>query len=65
MGLKPPLQILFYNCLERKGCSKILKIPKKIFKTVSSTLTLQVWSLEFPASTKETPRKMFTVSILK
>ena len=54
-GLKPPLQILFWECSKGKGCPKILKIPKNLCKTVSSSLTLQACSLEFPAATKQTP----------
>ena len=40
---KPPLQILFWNCSEGKGCSKISKIPKNLCKTLffSNTTGLQ------------------------
>ena len=56
-GLKPPLQIFFWKCLEGKGCSKISEIPKNLCKTVSSSPVLQACSLEFLASTKQTLKK--------
>ena len=56
-GLKPSLQILLWKCTGGKGCSKILKTPKNLCKTVSSSLMLQACSLEFTASTNQTPRK--------
>ena len=64
-GLKLPLQILFEKCSEGKGCSKILKIPKNFCKIVSSFPMLQACSLEFLASTKQTLRNMFPISVLK
>ena len=48
-----------------KGCSKILKTPKNFCKIVYFSLMLQAFILEFPASTKQTPRKTFPVSVLK
>ena len=56
-GLKPALQVLFWKCSEGKGCSKILKTPRNLSKTVTSFLTLQTYSLEFLASTNQTPGK--------
>ena len=38
--LKAPLQILFLKRSERKGCSKILKIPEKYLQNCSFSLTL-------------------------
>ena len=57
-GLKPPLQILFWECLEGK-CSKILITPKNICKTVTASIMQQACSLEFLASTKQTQEKSF------
>ena len=61
-GLKPQLQIFFWKCSEGNRCSKI---QKNLCKTVSSSPTLTACSLEFPASTKQTPRKMFTGNMLR
>ena len=58
-GLKLLLQRLYYKCSKGKGCSKILKTPKKLCKAISSSLTLQAWSLGFLASTKQTQWKKF------
>ena len=33
-GLKPPLQILLWRCLEGNRCSKISKTPKNFFSKI-------------------------------
>ena len=51
--LETSLQILFWKCLGRKECSKILEISKRSFcKTIPFSLTLLACSSEFLASTK-------------
>ena len=39
-------------------CSEILKVPKNLCKTVSSSLTLQACSLDFLASTKHSMKNV-------
>ena len=41
------------------------KTPKSFCKAVSSSLMSQACSLEFPVSTKQTPRKKYLVSVLE
>ena len=47
----------FWKCLERKGCPKILKIPKRSLPTVPFSLTPQPCSLEFLTSANTDSKK--------
>ena len=62
-GLKPPLQILSGSVQKGKD---VLKFPK-LQKPLQNCLFFSnaKGSLEFPASTKQTPRKRLPVSVLK
>ena len=56
--LRTPLQILFWKCLKRKGCSKISKISKRtLCKTTRFSLTLQAYNSEFLTLTKSYSKK--------
>ena len=57
--LKTALQILFRKCAERKRCSKILKVPYYLNKTVPFSLTLQACCPVFLTSSKtDSTKKM-------
>ena len=59
--LKPPSQINFGKCSERKGCRKSPKIPKKSLQICKPMPAIHnLWRKE-----KQTPRKMFPLSVLK
>ena len=56
----------FWECLESKGCSKISKIPKKIFAKVCLFLERYSSAVQnFWHQQMQTPRKLFPLSTLK